>query len=463
MASLTDSSRLSGIAGRSSVITDPEELRAYQIGGRIPAVVVRPRASEEVAEIVKFAGAERLAIVPTGARTKLWMGMPPRQYDLALDMTQLDRVIAYDPGDLTLGVEAGTPLRKIAGVLAEHRQFLPLPAPFTSLATIGGTIASGVDTPLRQFYGTARDYLLGTEFVTGAGLLAKSGGRVVKNVTGYDIHKLMVGALGTLGVITKINFRTFPLPGVTRAFVALFETARSALDLRHRVARSPLTPLTVEILSPRAAELFSGDVAAQIESAPIPRNLFSRSHWTFTTSFAGNQKMLERYERDLLQMAERSGATSASVLADADMTGALGRTREFIPIALASSAATTIVKVVVLPSRLSESLEDTARAAETNSLPWAALVRGLGVIYLALLPSDGEESTLRLVRVATDQILAKSSALGGNATIPWCPTEWKSGLRVWGLERGDLEQTRRLKNVFDPRGVLSPGRFMGGL
>jgi FAD/FMN-containing dehydrogenase len=143
MASLTVSSRLSGIAGSSSVITDPLELRAYQIGARIPAVVVRPRASEEVAEIVKFAGAEGLAIVPTGARTKLWMGMPPRQYDLALDMTQLDRVIAYDPGDLTLGVEAGTPLQKIAGVLAEHRQFLPLPVPFLSLATIGGTIASG--------------------------------------------------------------------------------------------------------------------------------------------------------------------------------------------------------------------------------------------------------------------------------------------------------------------------------
>jgi glycolate dehydrogenase FAD-binding subunit len=463
MASLTDSSRLSGISGSSSVITDPVELAAYQIGGRIPAVVVRPRASEEVAEIVKFAGAERLAIVPTGARTKFSMGMPPRQYDLALDMTQLDRLIAYDPGDLTLGVEAGTPLQKIAGVLAEHRQFLPLSVPFLSLATIGGTIASGVDTPLRQYYGTARDYLLGTEFVTGEGLLAKSGGRVVKNVTGYDIHKLMVGALGTLGVITKINFRTFPLPGATRAFVALFETAKSALELRHLVARSPLTPLTIEILSPRAAELFSGHVATQIEPAPIPRNLFSPSHWAFTTSFAGNQQMLERYERDLLQMAEQSGAIRAAVLAETDLTGALGRTREFIPIALASSEATTIVKVVLLPSRVSESLEDMARAAETNSLCWAALVRGLGVIYLALLPSDGEENTLGRVQKATDQVLAETSALGGNATIPWCPGKWKSGLRVWGLERGDLEQTRRLKHVFDPRGVLSPGRFVGGL
>ncbi len=124
------------------------------------------------------------------------MGAAPRQYDLALDLTRLDRVIAYDPGDMTLSVEPGIPLRRIESALAEHRQFLPLVVPFMDRATVGGTIASGVDSPLRQFYGTARDYVLGIEFVTGDGASAKSGGRVVKNVSGYDLHKLMIGALG---------------------------------------------------------------------------------------------------------------------------------------------------------------------------------------------------------------------------------------------------------------------------
>ena len=182
--------------------------------------------------------------------------MPPRQYDLALDMTRLDRITAYDPGDLTLGVEPGIPLRKLAAVLAEHDSCFRCGSLLHS-RTIGGTIASGVDTPLRQMYGTARDYVLGMEFVTGEGVPAKSGGRVVKNVTGYDMHKLMIGALGTLGVITKINFRTFPAPSAPRAFMAIFETRQRALDLRHRIARSPLTPMTIEILSPRAAALFS--------------------------------------------------------------------------------------------------------------------------------------------------------------------------------------------------------------
>ena len=204
--------RLNEIVGAANVASDFAQLAAYEIDRKLPAAAVRPATSEEAAEIVKFAAAENLSLVATGARTKLGIGYAPTRYDLALDMTRLNKVIAYDPGDLTLSVEAGVPLAKLAQVLAEHHQFLPLALPFSARTTVGGAIASGVDSPLRQFYGTARDFLLGMEFVTGEGIAAKSGGRVVKNVTGYDIHKLMIGALGTLGVITRVNFKTFPMP-----------------------------------------------------------------------------------------------------------------------------------------------------------------------------------------------------------------------------------------------------------
>ncbi len=225
---------------------------------------------------MKFAAAEKLAIVATGARTKLNIGLPPRQYDVALDMTRLDRIISYDPGDLTLSVEAGIPLRKLQSALSEHRQFLPLAVPFMNRATVGGTIASGIDSPLRQLYGTARDYVLGMEFVTGDGIPAKSGGRVVKNVTGYDIHKLMIGALGTLGVITKINFRTFPQPHSSRGFVALFSTSAQAVDMRHLIAQSPLRPLTIELFSPGVADLFSSEVRDANDERPNASRTRSR-------------------------------------------------------------------------------------------------------------------------------------------------------------------------------------------
>ncbi|MGP8157649.1 MAG: FAD-binding oxidoreductase [Candidatus Acidiferrales bacterium] len=457
-------SRLAAIAGSAHVSADPPQLAPYAIDGKTPAAVARPGSAEEAAEIVKFAAAENLAIVPAGARTKLSMGMPPREYDLALDMSRLDRVVAYDPGDLTLGVEAGIPLRALAATLAEHRQFLPLAPPFMNRATAGGTIASGVDSPLRQFYGAARDYVLGMEFITGDGALVKSGGRVVKNVAGYDLHKLMIGALGTLGVITKINFRTFPLPASSRMVAAAFEGAPGALGMRDRVAQSPLAPATLEILSPGAAALLAGDAAVRVEGNSLGASLLSATSWNCAASFAGNEAVIVRYERELRRMAEESGAVDASVLGADHTSHALARIREFAPIALESSSpATTIVKIGVPPARMKEILEAAADAAEADSLPWAALARGVGVIYFALLPQEcSEEARLGATRT-TGEILAASSALGGHATIPWCPDEWKSALAVWGLARGDFSAMENVKKAFDPRGVFSPGRFVGGL
>jgi glycolate oxidase FAD binding subunit len=178
-ASAIHGSRLADIVGPSNVITDPAQLVAYTIDQKAPSAAARPQSTAEIVDVVKFAVKEKLVIVATGARTKLGMGLPPRQYDIALDVTRLDRLVSYDPGDLTLSVEAGMPLHKLGAVLAEHHQFLPLALPYYNQTTIGGAVASGVDGPLRQFYGTARDYLLGMEFVTGEGVAAKSGGRVV--------------------------------------------------------------------------------------------------------------------------------------------------------------------------------------------------------------------------------------------------------------------------------------------
>ncbi len=454
--------RLGDIAGNANVVSDPTQLGDYAIGGKTPGAVVRPGSAAEVAGIVKFAAAEKLAIVACGARTKLDMGFAPTRYDLALDMTRMDRVVAYDPGDLTLSVEAGVRLHSLGQTLAEHRQFLPLAVPFLTQTTIGGLIASGVDSPLRQFYGTARDFLLGIEFVTGDGVAAKSGGRVVKNVTGYDIHKLMIGSLGTLGVITRVNFKTFPMPMRSRGFVARFATAERACDMRNRVARSALTPLTMDILSPGVAELFASEAASRYEPAPMPDGVISRTEWAMTIGYAGTEEVLKRYAADLQRMAEESGATGVAVLAE-NLRPAFNRKREFIPIALQSSPAASIVKISVLPARMLQALDHTARAAESNSLPWLAMARGVGVIYFALLPAERDEVTEVRTATATDAIHVACAELGGHSTIPWCPAEWKRKLKIWGLPRGDFAQMQKLKRVFDPLGVLSPGRFVGGI
>jgi len=293
--------------------------------------------------------------------------------------------------------------------------------------------------------------------VTGDGAVAKSGGRVVKNVSGYDIHKVMIGALGTLGILTKVNFRTFPVPISMRVFVATFESAERAFDLRRRFAQSPFTPLMLEILSPRAVGMLSGGGGG---NAP---KILEGSNWAVITMVAGNERVMERFEREFGEMAEQSAAIGVHSWKEDETQAVFGRMREFIPIALASARAATIMKMSVLPARMKELLATASRAAESNSVEWAASARGLGVVYFALLANDLNEETRQRVTQATEQILAECSHLDGNSTIPWCPAEWKSALKVWGPDRGDFGLMGKIKKVFDPNNVLSPGRFMGGL
>src|SRR5438067_6677768 len=235
--------RLESAIGSSHVAADPTVCSQYAVDEIVPSVVAKPSFAEQVAEIVRFAALERLTLIACGHRTKLQIGMPPSRYDIALDMTGLNQIAHYDPGDLTVSADAGANFNDLAAPLYKQKQFLPLSVPFYFESTIGGIIASGVDSSLRHSYGTARDFLIGAEFVTGSGALTKSGGRVVKNVTGYDLHKLLIGSLGTLAVITRLNFRTFPAPlAGSRGFVASFPNAEGALVLHRTIAQSPLTP-----------------------------------------------------------------------------------------------------------------------------------------------------------------------------------------------------------------------------
>lgn len=473
MSTRTDSvlARFESIVDAAVRITEPEKLRDYAIGGASPVIALQPGSAEEIVEIVKFAGAKNLAIVPCGARTKLDMGLPPRKYDIALDLTRMDRIVAYDPGDLTLSVEPGILLRNLHQELGKHSQALPIGAPFMTRATVGGTIASGVDNPMRQFYGTVRDFILGVEFVTGDGVLGKSGGRVVKNVTGYDLHKPMIGSLGTLAILTKINFRTFPAPQSIRGFAAFFPNAQEAAACRDAVASSPLRPLLFEILSPSAAKLIVSSTSATFPGAPnVPPGILSTDSWIVLTCFTGGEPVLGRCEADLRRIAEDCGTTAFArigangAVPELVQAGAIfWRLREFVPIALEASPACTIAKISVPPEQIDHALAAVRHAAEDHSLPWAAMARGVGVIYVALLPATRDEHARKCVEEATNRIHADSERLGGHATIPWCPAEWKQSLNIWGPQHGDLPLMKKLKSVFDPRGILAPGRFVGGI
>ena len=369
----------------------------------------------------------------------------------------MNRALAYDPRDLTLGVEPGITFAELSKILAAENQFLPLAPPYSERATIGGILAANVASPLRQFYGGPRDFVLGMEFVTGYGQQAKSGGRVVKNVTGYDLHKLLIGSLGTLAAITRINFKTFPLPPAQSAFVATFEKFSAAHGFCAAITRSPLEPLATEILSPEAATLLQ---QAQENVQPIS---LSADHWSVLVASAGNEAVVARHARDLQSLANAAHSADFVTLDAAAGKSAFSRIADFPRAARNSIEAATFLRISALPTKMPALVEQLTATALRAQIQSAIVVRPYGLIYFALVPNRVEVRTITQIASAADNAFRVCAENNARAFIELAPTEIKRRVNPWGPEREDLVLMRRVKHVFDPENVLSPGRFAGGI
>ena len=449
--------RLEEIVGAPHVLTSPQDLDLRRVDGISPSVVAQPADAAQVAEVLRFARAEKRSVIPCGGCSKLGIGSPPSRYDIALDLSRLNRVMAYDPQDLTLGVEPGMRIEELLRVLAEQKQFLPMVVPFLERATIGGIVAANSSSPLRHAYGGIRDFCLCMEFVTGEGIQAKSGGRVVKNVTGYDLHKLLIGSLGTLGVITRVNFRTFPLLPAQRTFVAAFSAAAPAFEFCGAISRSPLSPQMVEIADPGAADvIFSSGGQSQTE----PRK------WAVLVSAAGLPEVVDRYARELGHMAAAANADELAPLGDSEGPDVLARIREFPRMILEAVPSAAIFRIGVLPAAMAGLLGELAAVAAAGGVDLISMTRASGIMYTAILPKEGEQAVVALLTKAVQEVFRACGKpeINASAMLEWCRPEVKSAAGgVWGPPRPDFGLMRRVKNSFDPSGVLSPGRFAGGI
>ena len=490
---------LGSILDSARVLSDPAALAHYAIHGMTPAIAVKPATPEEASAVVRYAAAEKLAVIPSGCRSKLQMGPTPSRYEIALDMVGIREIVHYDPADLTISVGAGMPLAALNATLFQHKQFLPLLVPYYSSATIGGAIASGLDSPLRQHYGTARDFLLGAEFIDGTGALVKSGGRVVKNVTGYDLHKMFVGSMGNLAVITRLNFRTFPAPAAgSRGFVASFSTPEAALALRNKIAASPLAPLTLDLLNPTAAQIFATRTPSTPElpvfagenhgaprlPLPLPGDWFHGDSWQVCAAFAGVPDVLDRCSRDLARFAEETSAASATFLDDSTRPSVWGRLREALPLFLESSTHATIFRLSLLPGYHQKAITLLEAVANAADIPLALIARASGPLYVALLPDAAEGPVLDNLHLFAHEVFTLSRSRGGDATMLFAPSKLRSLLAykiapapnpeaqcvtdVNGFGSAVLTNAanspsflaRRVKAAFDPHSIFSPGRLL---
>ncbi len=361
---MSTSAQLAQLSSASEILTDSATLAAYQVDESRPTAAALPKSPTEVAEIISLAAAQKLAVIPCAGRTKLPIGAPPVRYDVALDFSHMNRVLAYDPRDLTLGVEPGITFAELSKILAAENQFLPLAPPYSERATIGGIVAANVASPLRQFYGGPRDFVLGMEFVTGYGQQAKSGGRVVKNVTGYDLHKLLIGSLGTLAAITRINFKTFPLPPAQSTFVATFKNFAAAHEFCTAITRSPLEPFAVEIISPEASALLQ---QAQENAQPIS---IYPDRWSVLVASAGNEAVVARHVRDLQSLANTAHSADFVTLDAAAGKSAFSRIADFPRAVRNSIEAATVLRISALPTKNAGASRAAHgnRAARPNSI-----------------------------------------------------------------------------------------------
>jgi FAD/FMN-containing dehydrogenase len=211
-------------------------------------MTIVPRSPEELAESLAEAAAQNRRVTVCGNSTKDRMGGPIAPSDVTISTRGLNQVLEYNPRDLTVSVGAGISYCELSGILAEHRQMIPLDPPFSERASMGGIVAANTSGSRRRLYGTARDMVIGMTFATLEGKLIRTGGMVVKNVAGLDMGKLMIGSFGTLAVLTSLNFRLHPMPAAQRTFVQEFEQMVDVMAARDKVLQSRLQPAAIDIL-----------------------------------------------------------------------------------------------------------------------------------------------------------------------------------------------------------------------
>ena len=403
---------------------------------------VFPGTPEEVAAVLSLANTERLRVIPAGNSSQQELGAPSPGADLTLCLRRLNRLKQYEPADLTASMEAGLTVGEFSTALAPHRQWLPLGVAHPEQATIGGALAANSSGPFRLFYGTARDMVIGTRFATVDGKLVKSGGMVVKNVAGYDIAKLLIGSLGTLGVITDVNLKLFPQPATETNLLA-FGTLGEALEARGALLKSVLSPLALDLLDGAAASMVSDATRQQ-----LPHGEF-----LLAVACGGVERVIERSRREVATLGRAAGVRDSLTLAgeeEQQLWQAICDLPATFSAAHPDSARLRLCSTLVGMRPLLEATFDHLRqqGAETALIARA----GSGISYLYVRGAD----LLGFCRDTQQMALS----LDAHVVIEFAPPPIQAQLQVWGPPRDDYLMMQKLKQAFDPKGILNPGRFV---
>jgi glycolate oxidase FAD binding subunit len=367
----------------------------------------RPSSEPELAEAMSAArGVTELGGAFSKRRMNPGAGGRP---DVVISTGGMRRVIQYEPRDLTVSVEAGLPFAELSGILADHRQMVPLDPPYFDTATVGGVVAANTTGPRRRLYGTVRDMVIGMTFAKLDGKLTKSGGTVVKNVAGFDMAKLMVGSFGTLAAIAVVNFKLSPMPPEARTFLMQFDTAQAGMKAREELLRSVLQPAAMDALNPAASRRVGLD------------------GFVLAVQSGGSATVMARYARDLAESRTLEGEAERRWWESI---------REFTP-AFANEHGEAAI------ARVSSTLMETAAVFASTTAPVVSRAAS-GISYVYFDRPDAAQAWMARPETAKWRYVFEYGEPASNG--------------VFGSE---FEMMKVVKNLFDPKAVLNPGRLYG--
>lgn len=445
----TLATNLEALVGTTCVEVEANQLHRHAIDDSQPSVVVRPETAEQAAEVLAWAGRERLAVVPWGQGTQMHVGGVPQRYDIALVLSGLTRVLEYDAANLTLIAEAGTPLCDIYRLTVPERQFLPLGYPGTK-ASLGGLLVTNTSGFKRARYGGMRDLALGVQVALPDGSLVRFGGRVVKNVAGYDMNKLYIGSCGAFGMVLATSYRLSALPEEDRGLAAVFPDLTQATEAAADVQASLLHPAAVMLLDHRAAQAMSLSLTVQPGQVVL---LFN---------FDGLHEAVERELQESEQACQRHGMIDTEQLSGEMMLGIWEQLEHWQASPETGEKAQLRLRMGALPSRIAAvvAILDTA---QTFSLPdffwYADYVHGQVYAHLYIDPQE----TVERVALWLAELRTRARAGHGYCQVTAAPAMLRQQLDVWGETPGTVALYRHYKNQFDPHAVLNPGRYIARL
>ena len=414
--------RLQSALGSDAVSAATDELAAHRIDGVTPHLVTTPASAEQVGLLMSACSEARATVIPWGGGTAMALGNSPRRADVVIKLEKLDRVIEHDSANLTVTAQCGMTLNALQATLATQKQFVPVDAPFPARATLGGIVAANLNGPRRGFYGSVRDLVIGMKVVLASGESIKAGGKVVKNVAGYDMCKLFVGSLGTLGIITEMTFRVAPAAESAATFVGQGTLAQ---------AQRCITDLSLSRLLPAAVFLLEKK---------------TQRDWRVAAWCEGFTETVERHVREFQAMAARIGMTQ-EVARDEHHVALWENVRD-----LPLSPDRVVYRVTLPRAAIFEYLE---RVPGRNSSE-IICDTSMGTIWLEFPPDKTALAQL-------SEVESMAREWRGHAVVFAAPAALKTAINTWGPSPPSLSLMRDIKRQFDPHELLNPGRFLGGI